>query len=171
MKTIVLSVLVFFVAVKLSDAAEKREFPGVQKAMPRSEYEAAGLEKLSPEERARLDAYIRQRVSSTNKRAAEEAAAEAVDRAVQETSGQAPRVIESRIIGRFNGYSGHTTFNLENGQRWTQCQPESRNYPMVDNPRVTIVKGMISYHMFIVGGGAIRVQLVRVWPNGRRSYY
>jgi hypothetical protein len=176
MKTIVLSILCAFLFapvnfLRAQESEQHNSFPGVRKAMPREEYEAAGLRKLSPEERARLDAFIRGRASSAHQRAAEEASAAALDRAVQEGIGQAPRVIESRIVGPLTGYDGHSTFKLENGQRWTQSQRVSLNFPRVDSPRVTIVKGLIGYQMFIVGGGVIRVQQVKIWPDGRRSYY
>ena len=70
-------------------------------------------------------------------------------------------MIESRIVGPFNGYNGHTVFTLENGQRWAQSQRDSAYFPKIDSPPVVIVKAGFGYRMHIAGGGAIRVTLIR----------
>jgi hypothetical protein len=137
--------------------AQTAEFPGVEKAMSPQEYDAAGLQKLTPDERTRLDEFIRRFVASSNQVAAEKA----VDRAVKERKVTPPEIIQSRIVGPFTGYTGSTVFTLENGQRWAQSQPGSAYFPKVDSPPVIIVKGKIGYRMYIAGGGDIRVSRVR----------
>jgi hypothetical protein len=137
--------------------AQGAEFPGVEKAMSPQEYEAAGLQKLTPDERTRLDEFIRRFVSSSNQVAAEKA----VDRAVKEKKASPPEIIQSRIVGPFTGFTGSTTFTLENGQRWRQSQPDSRYFPKVESPPVIIVKDQIGYRMYIAGGGDIRVSRTR----------
>jgi len=136
---------------------ETQNFPGVQKAMTPADYEAAGLRKLDATERAKLDEFIRNYVAQSN----EKVATQAVDTAVKEHKVQAPEVIESRIVGPFTGYNGHTVFLLENGQRWAQSQRDSAYYPKIDSPPVLILKAGFGYRMYIAGGGAIRVTLVR----------
>ena len=136
---------------------EDPEFPGVQKAMTPSDYEAAGLSKLEPAERAKLDEFIRNYVAVSNERVA----TTAVDKAVKENKVSAPEVIQSRIAGPFTGYSGRTTFTLENGQRWVQSQRDTAYFPKIDSPPVIIVKSGFGYRMYIAGGGAIRVSLIR----------
>src|SRR5450755_3812867 len=76
---------------------ENPEFPGVEKAMTPANYEAAGLQKLDPAERAKLDEFIRSYVAKSN----EKVATEAVDKAVHDQKVQAPEVIQSRIAGPF----------------------------------------------------------------------
>jgi len=133
---------------------ENPPFPGVQKAMTPEQYEAAGLSKLDPAERARLDEFIKQYVTVSNERVA----TTAVDKAVAEKKVQAPEVIQSRIVGPFTGYTGRTVFTLENGQRWAQSQSDSAYFPKVDSPPVLIVKAGFGYRMMIAGAsGAIRV--------------
>ena len=102
--------------------AESAAFPGVQKAMTPEQYEAAGLSKLDPAERARLDEFIKNYVAVSN----EKIATTAVDKAVKENKVSAPEVIQSRIVGPFTGYNGRSVFLLENGQRWAQSQREDR---------------------------------------------
>ncbi len=138
--------------------AQNGEFPGVQKAMSPSAFEQAGLNKLSPDERARLDQFIRSYVATSNERAA----TAAVDTAVKTNKVKPPEVIESRIVGPFRGYNGRSKFTLENGQIWAQSQQDARSYPPIDSPPVIIVKaGWAGYRMYILGGGNIRVFKVR----------
>ena len=160
MKNFPIIVLLFLLLCVLSPIpvwAQAAEFQGVQKAMSPQEYDAAGLQKLTPEERARLDEFIRRFVSSSNQVAAEKA----VDRAVKERKVMPPEIIQSRIVGPFTGYNGSTVFTLENGQRWRQAQPDSRYFPKVESPPVIIVKGQVGYRMYIAGGGDVRVSRVR----------
>lgn len=142
--------------------AQEKDFPGVRKAMSPEEYEQAGMSKLSPEERERLDQFIRNAMHASN----EKAATAAVDRAVKEekVSVNEPEVIQSRIVGRFTGYNGRSRFQLENGEVWAQSQQISRAYPPVDSPPVLIVKGkgvLGGHRMYILGGGEIRVSRVK----------
>ena len=137
--------------------AQTAEFPGVEKTMSPQEYDAAGLQKLTADERARLDEFIRRFVASSNQVAAQKA----VDRAVKERKATPPEIIQSRIVGPFTGFTGSTVFTLENGQRWRQSQPDSRYFPKVESPPVIIVKDQIGYRMYIAGGGDTRVSRVR----------
>ena len=136
---------------------ENPSFPGVQKAMTTEQYEAAGLQKLDPAERAKLDEFIRGYVAVSN----EKVATSAVDKAIKQKKVSEPEVIQSRIVGPFTGYTGRTVFTLENGQRWAQSQFDSAYFPRIDSPPVIIVKAGFGYRMYIAGGGAIRVSKVR----------
>jgi hypothetical protein len=135
---------------------ETTEFPGVEKAMTPGDYEAAGLQKLDPAERAKLDEFIRKYVATSN----DKVATEAVDKAVKSHNVSPPEVIQSKIVGPFTGYTGRTIFTLENGQRWAQSQRDSAYFPKIDSPPVIIVKSSFGYRMYIAGGGVIRVSKV-----------
>ncbi|MDQ6861756.1 MAG: hypothetical protein M3032_11455 [Verrucomicrobiota bacterium] len=153
-----LALVSFTVASGVSVHAQNVEFPGVQKAMSEKAYKEAGLEKLTPEERARLNDFIRSYAASTN----QEAAKIAVDQAVTSNKvPSVPQVIESRIVGPFHGYTGRNRFTLENGQVWAQSQQTSAAYPPIDSPPVIIVKAGWGHRMYILGGGNIRVSRVR----------
>jgi len=154
---LVLSLIVVGVISVRAAEPENPAFPGVQKAMSPEQYEAAGLSKLDPAERAKLDEFIKNYVAVSN----EKVATTAVDKAVKENKVQAPEVIQSRIVGPFTGYTGRTIFTLENGQRWAQSQFDSAYFPKIDSPPVVIVKSGFGYRMHIAGGGAIRVSKVR----------
>jgi len=148
---VALAAVVLALAVQVR--AQSADFPGVQKAMSPAAFAEAGLSKLSPEERARLDEFIRGYVASSN----EKAATAAVDNAVKTNKVTEPEVIQSRIVGPFRGYDGRTRFTLENGQVWAQSQQDTRSYPPIDSPPVLIVKAGWGHRMYILGGGNIRV--------------
>jgi hypothetical protein len=152
-----LAVAAVAVSLLKGEQPTNSEFPGVKKAMAPEDYAAAGLEKLDPAERAKLDEFIRVYVNRSN----EKVATSAVDKAVKENKVQAPEVIESRIVGPFNGYNGRTVFTLENGQHWAQSQRDTAYFRTIDSPPVVIVKSGLGYRMHIAGGGSIRVSLVR----------
>jgi hypothetical protein len=159
MKKSVLFSSLFLVSLISVSAAEPEStpFPGVEKAMTPEQYEAAGLSKLDPAERAKLDEFIRHYVAVSN----EKVATSAVDKAISEKKVSAPEIIQSRIVGPFTGYTGRTVFTLENGQRWAQSQYDSAYFPKIDSPPVIIVKAGFGYRMYIAGGGAIRVSKVK----------
>ena len=179
MKKLLLLLLCAFVLaptnfLRAQDAAEKSTFPGVKKTMSAEDYETAGLMKLSNEERAELDKFLRGFLSSGNEPAAKKAATRPVEEAVKEQNATAQpveeavkeqkaaaEVTQSRIAGPFTGYDGHSTFTLENGQVWTQSQPDSAVFKKVDSPPVLILKDTVGYRMYIAGGSDIRVQRVK----------
>jgi hypothetical protein len=151
-------IILLLVAATPFAAAQNSDFPGVQKAMSPEQFEGAGLSKLSPEERAQLDQFIRGYVSQSN----QQAATAAVDRAVKDRGVAEPEVIQSNIVGVFKGYTGQSRFTLANGQVWKQAQGDIRRYPSIDSPPVIIVKASLGSHrMYIAGGGNVRVIKVR----------
>jgi hypothetical protein len=166
MKRLLLVLLCAFVLAPINflraqEAVEKSTFPGVKKAMSAEDYETAGLMKLSNEERAELDKFLRGFLSSGKEPAAKKATTRPVEEAVKEQKATASEVIQSRLVGPFTGYDGHSTFTLENGQVWTQSQPDSAVFKKVDSPPVLILKDNVGYRMYIAGGSDIRVQRVK----------
>ena len=137
--------------------AQDSEFPGVERAMKPEEYEAAGLQKLTAEERTRLNQFISNVISSSSQKAV----TAAVDKVVSAKKAAPPDIVQSRIVGPYMGYQGNTRFTLENGQVWRQSQHDSMYFPKVDSPPVLIVKGTLGYRMYVAGGGDIRVQRVK----------
>jgi hypothetical protein len=69
--------------------------------------------------------------------------------------------ISSRIIGQFNGWDGDTQFNLENGQVWKQSGNGILKVSM-NNPKVTIEKGVFGGFNFSVEGYNSKVKVKRV---------
>ena len=125
----------------------------------------AGLDQLTPAQQAALDRladrYAREgarREVEVVKAAAKKETADAVREVREkvkaeakaeakkqkaENAGLAARdddeTIRTRIVGDFRGWSGHTTFKLENGQTWQQDGGESRFFPKMTDPDVELV--------------------------------
>ncbi len=158
-RSLLLSALLFLV-ISSATVRGQSEFPGLQKTMDSETYERAGLSKLSTEERAVLDEYIRGYVSGKQKAAANEAATQAVNKAIQEHKVEQPEITETRIVGTFKGVGLRTVFKLENGQVWKPTGGETAPSPAIENPRVIIFKDFFGYKMFVEGASTIRVKRV-----------
>ena len=105
---IILLILTFTAAA----SAAEGDFPGIEKLMSPEEFSAAGLDKLSSEERQALDAWL---VKFT---ATEAPALLQTNEDIQEA--QAAHVIAANVKQPFNGWDGNTVFYLDNGQVWRQ---------------------------------------------------
>ncbi|HUO82907.1 MAG TPA: hypothetical protein VM616_08630 [Gammaproteobacteria bacterium] len=70
--------------------------------------------------------------------------------------------IKSRFAGRFEGWSGHTLFPLENGQVWRQTESDKLSWS-ADNPMITISKGVFgSFRLGVEGvNKTVRVERVK----------
>lgn len=69
--------------------------------------------------------------------------------------------IESRIVGKFTGWSGNTTFRLENGQVWQQIELTRFTY-RADSPVVTIRRGTFGGYRLRVDGLNRSVRVRRI---------
>lgn len=151
-------------ALLLALPAIAAEFRGLEREMTAAEQARAGLDRLSPEQRAALDDWLRQRFAADSVPAVSTAPA-----ASSAASGNAPSAaptpapsamsasqalndpsqmgfahysgerqeFSTRIVGSFRGWSGRTLFRLENGQVWQQS--ESGSYELtLDNPEVRL---------------------------------
>ena len=126
----------------LATAAIAKEFSSVEEQMSSRDFKAAGLEKLSPEELAALNAWIRSNPSTSGAGVVYNRAADDRVRIGFEDSG-AREVVTSNIIGEFKGFGGGTTLKLENGQTWQVESGELTGIKAMSNPKVTIRPGLI----------------------------
>ena len=146
-------------AIHAQDAAGET-FPGIKKALTPEQYAAAGVGKLSPDEQAKLDNFLKGYFTGASQRVAEQAASQAVDRAVKEKKVQVPTFIESRLVGTFRGWNERTVFVLENGQRWKPVIADKASFPPVENAQVFILRDTFGYKMAILGGSTLRVRRI-----------
>ena len=62
--------------------------------------------------------------------------------------------IESRILGHWDGWEAKSRIKLENGQVW-QVTDDSSQYFYVDNPKITIRRGLLgAYYLEVEGSNA-----------------
>ena len=66
--------------------------------------------------------------------------------------------IQSKIINNFNGWSGNTIFELQNGQIWKQAKYQYK-YFYANRPNVLIVKVGSKYIMSVKGK---TIQVIRI---------
>lgn len=150
-------------------AEEGPPTPDLRLLMGESEFKASGLEKLSPEELSKLEGWIWRREQGVQAQAAEKFQAEAEQQrrllslqlfGFGSAGAGEPAVVESRIPGRFSGWSGQTVFTLENGQVWRQ-RHSGTYYRRMENPSVRITRQAFGYWLEVVDTGA-RVGVERV---------
>jgi hypothetical protein len=181
-------ILVCGVILAAGVAVVSADEPGFSQRLSPGDFAAAGLNKLSPAELARLDKLVQDAHSNA---AAAQAAAEAKERQA-EADAKAARAaqaeaekkaqgflaktralllpgaqieyqpLESRVVGSVNGWEIGTIFTLANGQRW-QVERNTTDYygDTVQNPKATIFPAPISgFKIQIEGFPAVRVRLV-----------
>lgn len=127
---------IFLLAALLAPAAplSAQEFSSLEERMSGAEFKAAGLEKLSPEELAALNAWLRGNAGAARMMAAPAMVEDR--RGLVESSSR--DMIVSRIVGEFTGWTGNTRFRLENGQVWEQRDNARLTGVRMDSPVVTL---------------------------------
>ena len=107
--------------------------------MTPEEFEASGLEKLSPQEIEALNRWI---VRYTAHEAPE---VRRQDEVVKKEAAKADSDgFKSRIAGEFSGWEGNTVFRLQNGQVWKQRLPGRWHY-RAESPEVELHKNMMGF--------------------------
>ena len=88
--------------------------------MTPEEFKAAGLNKLSPDELQKLNAWLQGYREVAEKKATARAAK--VERTKMD-------LLVSRVDGTFNGLTGRTVIRLEDGTVWKQANADDRYRP------------------------------------------
>jgi hypothetical protein len=135
--------------------AAREEPPGsIQQMMTPEEFKAAGLNKLSPEELQRLDAWLQ-----GYRQVAEQAGEKKGSARAEHTKMD---LLVSRVDGTFNGLTGRTLIRLEDGTVWKQANADDRYRPKVtDHPAAAVIHGVFGYKMQIEGTQEFYVDPVR----------
>jgi hypothetical protein len=138
-------------------AAREEASGGIQQAMTPEEFKAAGLNKLSPEELQKLNAWLQGYREVAEKTAEKKATARAatVERAKMD-------MLVSRVDGTFNGLTGRTVIRLEDGTVWKQANADDRYRPKVtDHPAAVVIHGIFGYKMQVEGTQEFYVDPIR----------
>ena len=130
-----------------------QQFSSLEERMSTQEFKAAGLDKLSPEELAKLNAFIRNEVNVRTAQAHEAGAREqnksdAARIGFKDYYGDRGEIV-SRIPGTFHGWSGGTTFTLENGQVWRQIDGAQFVGVNIENAVVHITPSLVGNGWFL----------------------
>jgi hypothetical protein len=138
--------------------AAREETPeSIQQMMSPGEFKAAGLDKLTPDELQKLDAWLQGYRQVTEQKAEKIASARAAK--VERTKMD---LLVSRVDGQFNGLTGRTLIRLEDGTVWRQANADDRYRPKVtDHPAAAVIHGVFGYKMQVEGTQEFYVDPVR----------
>lgn len=152
--------LSFALSALVAGAASAQQFSSLEERMTEAEFKAAGLDKLSPEELARLNAFI---AGETQELAAALPAATPADmRGLYERSGPQGEIITS-FSGQFRGWRGAgDRFEFDNGQVWQVTDSATRLTIDVVNPTIVIEPGVFNSWFLRVEGYNTRAKVKRI---------
>ena len=136
-------------------ASAQTTAPTLEERMSQAEFRNAGLDKLSPEELANLNAWIGAHGGSIRYVTPNGAA-------VFDTDQGDRIVVESAIKGTFRGWREHTVFTLENGQQWVPAESGGFDAGTFDSPKVRIKPMMLGSWLMVVEGCSCSVRVRRV---------
>lgn len=152
----------FLVLALTASAAGASGFSSLEERMSQQEFDAAGLDKLSPDELARLNDWLRSHWP------AQAVAPFPANADTQRLSGvAAPRdAIVSRLVGEFTGWDSRSVFHLENGMVWegTGDTVSRLQTPKLENPTVIIEPASFGTWLLRIEGynATLRVRQARL---------
>jgi len=143
-------------------------FSSLEEQMTGKEFDAAGLEKLSPQELAELNSWIRKHSLATLAAPATKSVADSAatgknsDARKPDKSDDDHSTITSKLEGKFSGWDGQTVFKLENGMIWAQKSKKKFYTEEIENPAVIIEPGMFGVWRLHIEGIDEEVRVVRI---------
>jgi hypothetical protein len=164
-RNLILSALLLTAA---SSAFAQQAFSSLEERMNGKEFTAAGLDKLSSEELAALNAWLRAHSVATLENARVPVAPVGASEDLRGLENQARAAMDdsdivARIRGPFKGWSGRdTVFELDNGMVWRQNESSTFHMPETDSPRVIIESGILDSWRLRVDGYNKSVSVVRI---------
>ena len=156
-------VLIALLACTAPLALAQTAQPAIQKQMTPEEFKAAGLDKLSADELARLNAWLGRTIDTQSAKAA----ALAKDKVVRENRGflsfGSDEPIVAHLPGEFRGFARNRVYNLDNGQVWQQVGDEELPGVRLTNPEVRINPSVIGNTWYMkVGHYNTRARVQRI---------
>lgn len=157
---------VLLLALALSGTATAQDVPPqrpLQQEMSPEEFKAAGLDKLTPQELARLNAWLDRKIDVETQRAADVAQ----EKIKSETRGffnfGSSEPIVSSLVGEFRGFQKGRNYTLANGQEWEQIEDASLAGVRKTNPGVKITPSKVGNAWYLaIDGYNTRAKVRRV---------
>ena len=147
-----------------------QQAPPIEQAMSADEFKAAGLDKLSAEELARLNAWLDRRVaeqtSAAVAAASDQAGEEGRKEVVEKNRGffhfNSEEPIVANIVGEFDGFRRGKRYRLDNGQVWEQIDTASLAGVRRTNPAVRIKPGLLGAWWLKLDGYNTQAKVQRI---------
>lgn len=135
----------------------------IEREMSAEERRATGIDKLSPQELAALNAWLGRKIAVETTRAAEAAKEQVVEENRGLTLFGSGEPIQSRISGEFRGFAKGRSYTLDNGQVWQQVDDASLAGVRRDNPAVRITPSLIGRAWYLsIEGYNTRAKVERI---------
>lgn len=115
---------------------------GIRQAMSPEEFKAAGLQKLTPDELARLDAWLQ----GDREKAAQKA-----------TKREKLQLIVSRVDGVITSITPRQIIRLEDGSTWKVAKTDFQFHGRADHPAAAAYKSFFGWKMRIANVAEIYV--------------
>jgi len=143
--------------------AQAQTFSSLEERMTESEFKAAGLDKLSEEELAALNAWVAQELGRNALPAATPRADDRIGFSSSSLFGDGEGEVRSFIPGEFRGWSRKgEAITLANGQVWEIVDSASRLRVNLTDPQVVITQGALGAWYLRVEGYNTRVNVRRI---------
>lgn len=155
-KTLFFTFVCIALCFAASTAAAQPSLGTLEERMSQKDFDASGLNRLSPAELAHLNAWLGARpvvMGSSGKVRSE-------PQFYPEDNARQP--ITARINGTFQGWRGKTRVTLDNGQVWQQDQSGSVGDVQMTDPEVRIKPMMLGSWLMNVDGCSCSVRVKRV---------
>jgi hypothetical protein len=154
---VIFGLFAVFAFARIANGAREEASGGIQEMMSPEQFQAAGLNKLTPDELQKLDAWLQGYRQVTEQKAEKVASARAAK--IEKTKMD---LLVSRVDGTFYGLTGRTIIRLEDGTVWKQANADDRYRPKVtDHPAAVVIHGIFGYKMQVEGTQEFYVDPVR----------
>ena len=178
--------------VALSWPVSGAELPPIEDLMSESEMAVTGINKLTPEQKQALREWLEVFVDQDAKFAAKEYAEQRKEEEIRARKSQKQPGIkigrifrrdaenneqaqenqnspnrfnknQAKIVGDFSGWSGRTTFILDNGEVWQQRRADSvRRTKRITNPEVKIKKNLMGFYVMEIPAVKVKMPVTRI---------
>lgn len=129
---------------------------GLKQRMSSSEFAAAGLSKLTPDELANLNQWLGSHEKVKTKMVSSSG------KPVFYADKDKREKVRAHIKGPFSGWHGNDTFTLDNGQVWQQIGTDQPSCSSSNNPKVKVKPSLFGNWLMVVDGCNNSVHVKRV---------
>jgi hypothetical protein len=135
----------------------------IEQQMTPDQFKAAGLDKLSPQELANLNAWLNQAVEAETAKATSRAKSKFEDENRGFWHFNSDEPIVAHIVGEFRGFGAGKTYTLDNGQVWRQIDDASLVGVRKTDPAVRLTPSIIGNAWYLgLDGYGTRTKVQRV---------
>ncbi|MFC3552348.1 hypothetical protein ACFOLC_15185 [Lysobacter cavernae] len=135
----------------------------IERQMTPEQFQAAGLDRLSPQQLANLNAWLNGKLDVETTKAAQAAKKKVEEENRGFATFGSDEPIQARIVGEFRGFGEGRSYTLDNGQIWRQRDQAKLHGPRLTDPQVTITPSIIGSIWYMkVQGFNTRTEVTRI---------